>query len=224
MNTKQTNKLNMAKTLKQFFAVEQPKYAGNAPLTARVTELNSILANIDEIADLQTTDTTADTGLKTNARNLMISLTVAYANTAADYFDDKDSPLAKQLTASKSKIKRLSGVESKIYCQKLYNLVDEHKTALKPDYITTAELQDWKEAIDNFDDKAYDAGVNIDAAENATGDLEDEFAKLGTCLSKIDRLMKKYDILNPSFYGNYKISRKTSDLGSRHQKEPQPKP
>jgi len=43
--------------------------------------------------------------LKTDARAAMISLTVAYANTAADYFDDKDSPLAKQLTTISPKLK-----------------------------------------------------------------------------------------------------------------------
>ncbi|WP_435525523.1 hypothetical protein [Chryseobacterium indoltheticum] len=43
---------------------------------------------------------------------MMIDLSVAYANSAADYFDDKDSPLAKQLTTSKSKIKNMTGVRS----------------------------------------------------------------------------------------------------------------
>jgi len=149
----------------------------------------------------------------------MIDLTVAYANTAADYFDDKDSPLAKQLTTSKSKIKNMTGVEAKIYCQKLYNLVNENAENLNPDYVTTSEAQEWLTAINNFDGKAYDAGVSIDTTQNATQDLENEFKKLNVCLSKLDRLMKKYDVLNQSFHGNYKISRKTSDLGTRHNTE-----
>jgi len=149
----------------------------------------------------------------------MISLTVAYANAAADYFDDKDSPLAKQLTTSKSKIKNMTGVEAKIYCQKLYIIVNENTKDLDPDYVTASEAQEWLTAIDNFDAKAYDAGINIDKTQNATKDLENEFKKLSVCLSKLDRLMKKYDILNQSFYGNYKLSRKISDLGTRHDNE-----
>jgi len=219
MNTKQSNRLNMAKTLKQFFSVEQEKYNGNNPLTARISELNTIVSNLDAIAAIQTTDTTANTGLKTDARTLMINLTVAYANTAADYFDDKDSPLAKQLTTSKSKIKNMTGVQAKIYCQKLYGIVNENSENLDPDYITASETQDWLTAINNFDAKAYDAGVNIDNTQNATQDLENEFKKLNVCLSKLDRLMKKYDVLNQSFHGNYKISRKISDLGTRHSTE-----
>lgn len=115
----------MAKTLKQFFSAEQAKYAGNNPLTTRISELNDILDRLDALAEIQTTDTTANTSLKTDARTLMIDLTVAYANTAADYFDDKDSPLTRQLTTSKSKIKNMTGVEAKIYCQKLYGIVNE---------------------------------------------------------------------------------------------------
>ncbi len=219
MNTKQSNKLNMAKTLKQFYSVEQGKYAGNNPLTTRISELDTIVSNLDALAEIQATDTTANTNLKTDAGTLMINLTVAYANTAADYFDDKDSPLAKQLTISKSKIKNMTGVEAKIYCQKLYGIVKENTDDLDPDYVTASEAQDWQAAINNFDAKAYDAGVHIDTTQNATQDLEKEFKKLGTCLNKLDRLMKKYDVLNQSFYGNYKISRKTSNLGTRHNSE-----
>lgn len=206
----------MAKTLKQFFSVEQEKYTGNNPLTARISELNTIVSNLEAVAEIQTTDTTANTDLKTDARTLMINLTVAYSNTAADYFDDKDSPLAKQLTTNKSKIKNMTGVEAKIYCQKLYGIADQNKEDLDPDYVTAAEAQEWLTAINNFDAKAYDAGVSIDTTQNATKDLENEFKKLGNCLSKLDRLMKKYDVSNHSFYRNYKISRKTSDLGTRH--------
>lgn len=219
MTTKQSNRLSMAKTLKQFFSVEQGKYTGNNPLTVRISELNTIVDNLDVLAGIQTTDTTANTGLKTDARTKMISLTVAYANTAADYFDGQDSPLAKQLTTSKSKIKNMTGVEAKIYCQKLYNIVNENTVNLDPDYVTSAEVQDWLTAINNFDAKAYDAGVSIDTTQNATHDLQNEFKKFSVCLSKIDRLMKKYDVLNPSFHGNYKLSRKISDLGTRHNNE-----
>lgn len=219
MTTKQSNRLNMAKTLKQFFSAEQAKYAGNNPLTTRISELNDILDRLDALAEIQTTDTTANTSLKTDARTLMIDLTVAYANTAADYFDDKDSPLARQLTTSKSKIKNMTGVEAKIYCQKLYGIVNENTVNLDPDYVTATEAKEWLSAINNFDAKAYDAGVSIDTKQNATRDLENEFRKLSTCLGKLDRLMKKYDVLNQSFHGNYKLSRKTSDLGTRRDTE-----
>ncbi|MBO6185080.1 MAG: hypothetical protein J6O88_10415 [Chryseobacterium sp.] len=138
MTTKQTNRLEMAKTLKQLFSVEQTAYAENNPLTARVAELNTLIENIDGIAGTQNIDTTANTSLKTNAKALMINLTVAYANTAADFFEGKDSPLAKQLTANKSKIQRLSGVEAKIYCDKLYKLVAGNEVSLNPEYVTTA--------------------------------------------------------------------------------------
>lgn len=219
MTTKQSNRLNMAKILKQFFSAEQAKYAGNNPLTARIAELNTIVGHLDNLAAIQTTDTTADTSLKTDARALMINLTVAYANTAADYFDDKDSPLSKQLTTSKSKIKNMTGVEAKIYCNMLYTVVNNNIGNLDPDYVTAFEADQWLTAINNFDAKAYDAGVSIDTTQNATQDLKTEFKKLATCLQKIDRLMKKYDILNPSFHGNYKISRKISDLGTRNNTE-----
>ncbi|MFY1047297.1 hypothetical protein [Chryseobacterium sp. GP-SGM7] len=222
MTTKQSNKLDMAKTLKQFFSTEQSKYTGNNPLTARIAELNTIVSNLDAIATLQTTDTTANTGLKTDARLLMIDFTVAYANTAADYFDDKDSPLAKQLTTNKSKIKNMTGVEAKIYCNKLYTTVNENTADLDPDYVTATEMQDWLTAINNFDAKAYDAGVSIDSTQNATQNLEIEFKKLNICLQKLDRLMKKYDVLNQSFHRNYKISRKISNLGTRHNNESKP--
>lgn len=220
MTTKQSNRLNMAKTLRQFFSAEQAKYAGNNPVTVRISELNTIVDHLDSLVAIQTTDTTANTGLKADARSLMINLTVAYANTAADYFDDKDSPLSKQLTTSKSKINGLTGVEAKIYCNRLYNVVNDHIGNLSPDYVTASETSQWLAAINNFDAKAYDAGVIIDTSQNATQDLKAEFKKLGTCLQKLDRLMKKYDILNPSLYGNYKISRKTSDLGIRHNEIP----
>lgn len=100
MTTKQTNRLEMAKTLKQLFSVEQAAYAENNPLITRVSELNTFIENIDVIAGVQNIDTTANTSLKTNAKALMINLTVAYANTAADFFDGKDSPLSKQLTTN----------------------------------------------------------------------------------------------------------------------------
>lgn len=128
MTTKQSNRLNMAKTLRQFFSAEQAKYAGNNPVTVRISELNTIVDHLDSLVAIQTIDTTANTGLKADARSLMINLTVAYANTAADYFDDKDSPLSKQLTTSKSKINGLTGVEAKIYCNRLYNVVNDHKS------------------------------------------------------------------------------------------------
>jgi len=113
----------------------------------------------------------------------------------------------------------MSGVEAKIYCNKLYNVVNENITDLDPNYVTTSEAQEWFEAINNFDAKAYDAGVSKDTTQNATQDLEEGFKKLSLCLKKLDRLMKKYEILNHSFHGNYKISRKTSDLGTRHNKQ-----
>lgn len=209
----------MAKTLRQFFSADQAKYAGNNPLTIRIAELNTIVENLDNLATTQTTDTTANTNLKRDARTLMVNLTVAYANTAADYFDDKDSPLSKQLTTSKSKIKNMTGVEAKIYCNKLYTVVSNNIGNLDPNYVTASEAGQWLIAINNFDAKAYDAGVSIDTTQNATQDLKIEFKKLETCLLKLDRLMKKYDILDPSFHGNYKISRKISDLGTRHTNE-----
>ncbi|MEG1592724.1 hypothetical protein [Chryseobacterium sp.] len=216
MTTKQSNRLNMAKTLRQFFSADQAKYAGNNPLTIRIAELNTIVENLDNLATTQTTDTTANTNLKRDARRVMVNLTVAYANTAADYFDDKDSPLSKQLTTSKSKIKNMTGVEAKIYCNKLYTVVSNNIGNLDPNYVTASEASQWLTAINNFDAKAYDAGVSIDTTQNATQDLKIEFKKLETCLLKLDRLMKKYDILDSSFHGNYKISRKTSDIGTRH--------
>jgi len=197
MTTKQSNRLNMAKTLRQFFSAELAKYEGNNPVTVRISELNTIVDHLDSLVAIQTIDTTANTGLKADARSLMINLTVAYANTAADYFDDKD-----------------------IYCNRLYNVVNDHIGNLNPDYVTASETSQWLAAINNFDAKAYDAGVSIDTSQNATQDLKAEFKKLGTCLQKLDRLMKKYDILNPSLYGNYKISRKTADLGIRHNEIP----
>lgn len=211
----------MAKTLNQFFSDEQLKYKGNNPLITRIAELNTIVSNLEALAAIQTTDTTANTDLKANARGLMIDLTVAYANNAADYFDDKDSPLAKQLTTNKSKINKMTGVEAKIYCGKLYTIVTENTALLDPDYVTASEMQSWLTAINNFDAKAYDAGVKIDTTQNATRELELEFKNLSACLRKLDRIMKKYDILNRSFHSNYKISRKISDLGVRHNGETQ---
>lgn len=184
-----------------------------------MAELNTLIENIDGIAGTQNIDTTANTSLKTNAKALMINLTVAYANTAADFFEGKDSPLAKQLTANKSKIQRLSGVEAKIYCDKLYKLVAGNEVSLNPDYVTIAEMQEWQNAITNFDAKAYDANLSIDTTQNATQELDEEFKNLKQCITKIERLMKKYDILNPSFYGKFKISRKISNLGTRHENE-----
>lgn len=219
MTTKQSNRLNMAKILKQLFSAEQTKYEGNNPLVTRISEFNSIVDNLESLATVQSTDTTANTSLKTDARLLMINLTVAYANSAADYFDDKNSPLSKQLTTNKTKIKNMSGVEAKIYCNKLYTLVNDNIGNLNPDYVTTLEAEQWLTAINNFDAKAYDAGLSKDTTQNATKFLEEEFKKLNACLKKLDRLMKKYDILNPSFHGNYKISRKISDLGTRHDNE-----
>lgn len=219
MTTKQSNRLNMAKILKQLFSAEQTKYEGNNPLVTRISEFNSIVDNLESLATVQSTDTTANTSLKTDARLLMINLTVAYANSAADYFDDKNSPLSKQLTTNKTKIKNMSGVEAKIYCNKLYTLVNDNIGNLNPDYVTTPEAEQWLTAINNFDAKAYDAGLSKDTTQNATKFLEEEFKKLNACLKKLDRLMKKYDILNPSFHGNYKISRKISDLGTRHDNE-----
>lgn len=219
MTTKQSNRLNMAKILKQLFSAEQTKYEGNNPLVTRISEFNSIVDNLESLATVQSTDTTANTSLKTDARLLMINLTVAYANSAADYFDDKNSPLSKQLTTNKTKIKNMSGVEAKIYCNKLYTLVNDNIGNLNPDYVTITEAEQWLTAINNFDAKAYDAGLSKDTTQNATKFLEEEFKKLNACLKKLDRLMKKYDILNPSFHGNYKISRKISDLGTRHDNE-----
>jgi hypothetical protein len=220
MTTNQSNRLTMAKTLRQFFSAEQAKYAGNNPLTARIADFNTIVDHLEHLASVQTTDTTADTGLKSDARILMTNLTVAYANTAADYFDGKDSPLSKQLTTSKTKISKMSGVEAKIYCSRLYNVVNDNRANLDPDYVTASEADQWFTAINNFDAKAYDAGINIDASQNATQDLKAEFEKLRLCIQKLDRLMKKYGVLNPSFYGNFKISRKISDLGTRHNETP----
>ncbi|MCD0480322.1 hypothetical protein LPB90_17940 [Chryseobacterium sp. LC2016-29] len=94
-----------------------------------------------------------------------------------------------------------------------------NKVDLDPDYVTTAEMQEWQNAITNFDAKAYDAGLSIDTTQNATRELDEEFKKLKQCIAKIDRLMKKYDILDLSFYGKFKISRKVSDLGTRHENE-----
>ncbi|WP_435525522.1 hypothetical protein [Chryseobacterium indoltheticum] len=98
-------------------------------------------------------------------------------------------------------------------------MVNSNSAQLNPDYVTTAEAEQWLTAINNFDAKAYDAGVSIDSAQNATQDLRNEFKELNLCLKNIDRLMKKYDVLDKSFYGNYKISRKISDLGTRHENE-----
>lgn len=219
MTTKQTNRLEMAKTLKQLFSVEQAAYAENNPLIARVAELNTSIEQIDAIAGIQNIDTTANTSLKTNAKTLMVNLTVAYANTAADFFDGKDSPLSKQLTANKSKIQRLSGVEAKIYCDKLYTIAADNIVNLNPDYVTAEEMQEWQNAITNFDAKAYDANVSIDTTQNATRELDEGFKNLRQCITKIERLMKKYDILNPSLYGKFKISRKISNLGIQHKNQ-----
>ncbi|MFL9835644.1 hypothetical protein [Chryseobacterium terrae] len=222
MTTKQSNRLEMAKTLKQFFTAEQPVYANNNPLNTRVAELNTCIENINTIAGVQSVDTKANTSLKTDAKILMTNLTVAYANTAADFFDGKGSPLSKQLTTNKSKIQRMSGVEAKIYCDKLYQLVAENAVNLDPDYVTAEEMQEWQNAITNFDAKAYDASLSIDTAQNATRELDEVFTKLRQCITKIDRLMKKYDVLNSSFHGKFKISRKISDLGTRHENQISP--
>lgn len=101
----------------------------------------------------------------------------------------------------------------------MYKLVADNKVSLSPDNVTAAELQEWQDAITNFDAKAYDAGLTIDTTQNAPRELDEEFKKLKQCITKIDRLMKKYDVLNLSLYGKYKISRKISDLGTRHKND-----
>jgi hypothetical protein len=215
MTTKQTNKLNMIKTVNAFFVQEQAKFSTNTPLKTRIATLASQTAQLEIHADAQVTDTTADTAIKNNTHTQMIEHTVVFANAAADYFSDKNSPLEKQLSISASKLKRLSGVEAKIYCTKLYNVINENIAVLNPNYVTTAEAASLLVKINLFDAKTYDANLKIDTTQNATDFVKQDFQNITKSLLGIDRLMKKYSLSNKELLGKYKISRKIMDLGSR---------
>jgi len=217
MDTEQTNRVTMFKTVISYMDDNTSVWNAMAPLQAAVTQFKAKVGDIDTTAQKQETPTGA-TQDKATARDaledvlfLMCEALGALAHTSGN------NDLAARTDVTRTSLDRMGEEDLSNRATAVSTAAEAHKTELATLQVTQANLDELSQAIENFN--AAKAGPRNAAAVRAaqTGSLPNLIREASTILrNQIDRMVNLFGRSNPEFVSGYRSVRVIVDRAATH--------
>ncbi|MDR2148728.1 MAG: hypothetical protein LBE91_19990 [Tannerella sp.] len=210
MNSKQNAKLNMAQRVSETLKRYESVYAGIAPMTAAVAELNAGVANIrDTQKEQETAGVSASTLKKREAERKMIEPCVRIANALYVIgFTTGDKELITLQGTSENSFYNTTGNNALALARRISDLAQARISELQTYGVEDTEIAALGTAIEAFQTLIAKPMDAIGERKQKTSNLAQLFAGLDSALyDKLDRLMVLFKHSAPEFYGEYRTAR-----------------
>lgn len=205
MNKIQEDTLNMYQATDDVLQTHNAVWAANIPFAAAVTELENNIDSIEDLQDIQLTDTTGVAESKQNKRLSLEDQTFAAGRIIAFYASTINDPdLQKRINFTRSELKNARDNELPSFARKVHSEAVANAAAVLPFGLTGPMTTALGVAIDDYDDlidKPRSAKGRTSAATEQLPPLFDDTTTLLT--EQLDGGMELYRVSNPDFYTQY---------------------
>ena len=224
METEQTNRITMFKTVGAYLDSHNSVWSGMAAMAAADQQLKDKIGAIDIAAQKQEAPTTGATLDKAAARDALedvLFLTCEALAVLGHTGDDHD--LLALTALSPSNLQRLDDEELSNRATNVLAEANSRKTDLAAFHVTQANLDEFDQALQDF--KAAKAKPRTATAERAaqTESLPSLIRDAsGILRNEIDRLVNLFRRTNPDFVAGYRTARAIVDRAASHKVTPAP--
>ena len=226
MDTKQTNRTNMFKTVDTYLESRSAVWNTMAPLANAVQSFRDTLKEIDSAAQQQETPSGA-VDMKAAARDALeevMFLTCEAMGVLAHTNGDHD--LLALTDLSRSDLVNLTAAELVNRATTVLAQANTHKTELAAMQVTQANLDEFAQALAGFGDAKEQPRAATAERMAQRQSLRNLIRQAnGILRDEIDRLVNLFSRSNPDFVAGYRAARVVVDRAARHGSTPaQPSP
>jgi hypothetical protein len=217
MDTEQTNRVTMFKTVIAYMDENSSVWNAMAPMQAAVTQFKSKVGDIDATAQKQETPTGATRDKATTRNALEDVLFLACEALGALAHTSGDNDLAALTDVTRTSLDRMGEEELSNRAAAVSTAANAHKTELATVQVTQANLDELSQAIDDFN--AAKAGPRNATATRAaqTQSLPNLIREASTILrNQIDRMANLFGRSNAEFVSGYRSARVIVDRAATH--------
>lgn len=191
-----------------------------AGIIAFVAAFGDFTTKVDELLGLVEVQLAATTGVtddKNEARDVVITKTLALAAGVSAYAkDNNDNTLQEKVHVTKSE---LDNARDTIVAQTAQLIIDEATAVVASlgDYnVTALQIADLQTAKDDYTDKIGTPRAAIGNRHSATDGIEDKIGEIDVLLKeRMDKLVDTLQVSAPDFYSQYSSARLIVDTGVR---------
>ena len=223
MDTKQTNRVTMFKTVDSYLDDNNSVWSGMEPMQAAVAKFKARIIAIDRAAQVQETPSGAADD-KEAARDaledvlfLMCEALAVLAHTGNDH------DLLALVALRPSTLQRFDDEELSNRAATVLAEANARKTALAALNVSQANLDELTQALERFNSSKANPRTATAARAVQTQSLAGQIRETnGILRNEMDRLVNLFVRTNPDFVAGYKSARVIVDRGVRHTKTTQP--
>lgn len=218
MNDRRENQLSMLVAVKAVVADNQSAWQTLPAFVTSVAELDSGIETVRSLVQISSSSTKGMTETKRIAKQLMIGKALVVAG-AVQAFAEKtgNSELFARVSYTPSKLRRTRDTEVSPLCEGIHDAADD----------VVADLADYGVAAEDLTMLA----TLIETYDSCVGKprmARSEFSAAGTLLNvqldsamrlvdrRLDGIMERYRVAQPSFFESYVNARRIVDTGSRN--------
>lgn len=217
METEQTNRVTMFKTVSSYLDTNSSIWNAMAPLATAVTQFKNKIGAIDAAAQKQETPTGATVD-KESARDaledVLFLITEALGvlgHTASDH------DLVALTALRPSTLQRFDEEELSNRAASVLAEANARKTNLAALQITQGNLEELDQKLQDFNDSKANPRAATIARKTQTESLPGLIRDAsGMLRNEIDRLVNLFRRTNPDFVSGYRVARVIVDRGGRH--------
>jgi hypothetical protein len=213
MNAKQRNRMAMFMAVKKVFGT-YPAELNIKVLEGLIVKFNELMAQIEEVHQIQQGNTTGARQLKLKEEAEMIEATVQLAATMYVYAQVNDMPdLQSKCAVSATQMERMPDEKVKATCLNVYNEAVKLGDVLADFGQTVEDVTQLKKEIDDFAALISSPRSAIVTRSQATKELDSLMREANDLLrDKIDKLMELLKSSQPKVYNTYLAARVIVDL------------
>ncbi len=217
MDTIQTNRVTMFKTVSAVLDDHNSVWSSMARMQTAVTRFKGNIISIDRAAQLQETPSGAADD-KAAARDALEDVLFLVCEALAVLaHTDNDHDLLALVALRPSTLQRFDAEELSNRAATVLTEANARKTALAELNVTQANLDELDQALQNFNQSKTSPRTATAAKKVQTATLADLISETsGMLRSEMDLLVDLFRRTNPEFVAGYRAARVIVDRGKRH--------
>ena len=215
MTNQQESRLSMYLSFRDYQAAYTaitnplPNYSANS------ATFESIIPQIQEVAEQQKVSTKGVTDTKNNLKENLIVTTADYSRKLGVYAKfTNNAKLAQEVKFTESKLRQVADTAVRDYAQIVYNRAQPIVGSLATYGITAETQETLLAAITAYNDSIGKPSASRTESSKITKRLEALFKTADTALANMDAAVEIIRISQPDFYAGYKNARKIVETGT----------
>lgn len=221
MTNRQENKNSMYYAVTGICSKHEKIWIVVPAFTKAHSVFNEYFQEIQQVNEIQLTNTTGITKDKQKQEAEMIAKTLLVSSNLFAYASMADNQgLKSRVDCSPSILKRMPDTELKNQCSMVLKAGYEFADALVDFGTSVEDLKALGKEITDYENILAAPREAVATKSTATAKLDELFAQADKVLKEqIDKMMTLFQVKTPDFYREYHNARKIIDLGVRHRKE-----